>query len=166
MAKRQRSNEFGLNLQHGKNGGAEIETKFDVIIFVEPAVNRLGRGRFAAGRDNELRGNHRFELRSAANKLRLRHNPVVIFVQIGELRGILDRQRQYRLQAAQPWADRDAAQPRIVSQSRYGQRDRADENRKKLPTTGPHSVAMHRQLRLMRRLTMQGLRRTYSGGNP
>lgn len=46
---------------------------------------------------------YRFELPSASAKLGLRYSPVVILVELGNLRRVLHRQGQCCLQAARAW---------------------------------------------------------------
>ncbi len=83
--------------------------------FVETATNEFGSRQFAIRRDSELRGYDCFKLRSASSKLRLRHNPVAIGVELDKLSCVPDREDQRRLQAVRARTNREAAQPGIVS---------------------------------------------------
>ena len=98
MPKRQGRDEFGLNLQTRKADSVEIQTNFYVVILIETAVNGVVFGDFAIRCDDKLPRYSRLELRSCLCELGLRHSPVVILVEFGNLRGVLDRQRQCRLQ--------------------------------------------------------------------
>ena len=99
MAKRQGCDEFGLNFQIEKGNSVEIQTNFYVIILIETAVNGAVFGDFLSSYDDDLPFYRRFKLRSASRELGLRHNPVAILVELGDLRRVLDRQRQCCLQA-------------------------------------------------------------------
>ena len=124
VSRGKRRYKFGLNFQRGKIGSVESEIDVDVPVFIKPAVNGSGISGFSIGRDDELRGHERFELRSGVRKLRLCHDAVVIVVQIGELRGVLDCERQRRLQAVWAWANRHAAKPGIMTQRAIRGQDR------------------------------------------
>ena len=99
MPKRQGRDEFGLNFQIGKADSVEIQKDFYVVILIETAVNGFVFDDFSSRCDDDLPFYRRFKLRSASGELGLRHNPVVILVEFGNLRGVLDRQRQCCLQA-------------------------------------------------------------------
>ena len=94
MTKRQGCDEFGLNFQTGKGGGPEIQADFYIVILIELAANRLSLGDFAIGRDEKLPRYSCGKMRLGSVELDLRHNPVVILVELGNLRRVLDRQRQ------------------------------------------------------------------------
>jgi len=106
MPKRQGRDDFGLNLKTRKANGVEVQTDFDVLILIELAPNRLGVGEFVIRCDEKLPLYSCLELRSCLFELELRHNPVVIFVEFCNLRGVLDRQRQCRLKAVRMLANR------------------------------------------------------------
>ena len=98
MPKWEGRNEFGLNFQIGKDGDAEIQTDFDVLILIETALNEFVFADFSSSCDDDLCSYDRFQLRSASGEFGLRHNPVLILVDLGNLRCVLDRQRQCCLQ--------------------------------------------------------------------
>ena len=99
MPKRQKREDLGLNLQTRKADSVEIQTNFYGIILIETAVNGAVFGDFLSSYDDDLPFYRRFKLRSASRELGLRHNPVAILVELGDLRRVLDRQRQCCLQA-------------------------------------------------------------------
>src|SRR5439155_1078693 len=113
---RQGRDEFGLNFQRGNNGSVEIKMNFHIVIFVETATNEFGSRQFAIRRDSELRGYDCFKLRSASSKLRLRHNPVAIGVELDKLSCVPDREDPRRLQAVRARTTCEASQPGTFGQ--------------------------------------------------
>ena len=109
MPKRQGRDEFGLNFQAGKGDSVEIQTNFYVVILVETTANGFVFGDFAVSRDDDFPRYRPFELPSGSAKLHLRYSPVVILVESGKLRRVLDRQRQCCLQAARVSANGETA---------------------------------------------------------
>ena len=109
MPKWQGPDDFGLNFQTGKDGSAEIQANFYVVILIEMTVNELSFANLAIRRDADFSPNSSFELPSASGKLDLRYSPVVIRVEFGNLRRVPDRQRQCRFQAIRALSDREAA---------------------------------------------------------
>ena len=99
MAKRQGCDDFGLNFQIEKSDSVEIQKDFYVVILIETAVNGFVFDDFFSSCDDDLPFYRRFKLRSASGELGLRHNPVLILVELGNLHRVLDRQRQCCLQA-------------------------------------------------------------------
>ena len=108
MTKRQGCDEFGLNFQIGKGHSVEIQTNFYVVILIETAVNRFVFDDFFSSCDDDLPFYRRFKLRSASGELGLRYNPAVILVEFGNLRRVLDRQRQCCLQGVRALLYREA----------------------------------------------------------
>jgi hypothetical protein len=108
MPKRQGRHDFGLNLQTRKADSMEIQTDFYVVILIETAVNGAVFGDFAIRRDDNLARDSCFELRSAAAELDLRYSAIVVLVEFGNLRRVLDCQRQCCLQPVRALSDREA----------------------------------------------------------
>src|SRR5262245_47053405 len=97
MPKRQGGNEFGMNFQIGKDDGGEIQNNFYVVILIEMTVNGFVFDDFSSSRDHDLPCYSRFKLRLAAAELDLRYTAIVVLVEFGNLRCVLDRQRQFCL---------------------------------------------------------------------
>jgi len=108
MTKRQGCDEFGLNFQIGKDDSVEIQTNFDVVIFIELASNRLSVGDFTVRCDEKLPRYSRIELRLASVELDLRYSAIVVLVEFGNLRRVFGRQRQCCLQSVRALSDREA----------------------------------------------------------
>ena len=115
MPKRQGLDQFGLNVQIGRDDNVEIQKNFYVVILIETAANGGVFDDFAIHCDDNLPRYNCLELRSRLCELGLRHNPVVILVEFGDLRGVPDRKRQCCLKAVHALSDREAAQPGIVT---------------------------------------------------
>ena len=99
MPKRQGRDEFGLNFQIGKDDSVEIQKNFYVVILIETAVNGFVFDDFSIRCDDDLPRYRRSRVAmSASGELGLRHNPVVILVEFGKLRGVLDSERHCCLQ--------------------------------------------------------------------
>src|SRR5262249_22332052 len=98
VTKRQRGDEFGLNLHRRKMSGVEGEINLNVLGFIKSTVNGYGTGRLTIKRNEQLRSRDRFESRLSAPKLCLGHDAVVIAVQVDESCRIIDREDQCRLQ--------------------------------------------------------------------
>ena len=109
MPKRQGTDDFGLNLQTGKDGSAEIQANFYVVILIEMTANELSFADLAVRRDDDFVPYSSFELPSASGKFDLRYSPVVILVEFDKLHRVPDRQRQCRFQAIRALSDREAA---------------------------------------------------------
>ena len=80
MPKRQKREDFGLNLQARKDDSVEIQKDFYVVILIETAANGFVFGDFAVRGDDDLPRYGRLKLRSCLCELGLRHNPIVILV--------------------------------------------------------------------------------------
>ena len=108
MPKRKGRHDFGLNLQTRKTDSMEIQTDFYVVIFIETAANGAVVGDFAIRRDDNLARDGCFELRLAPAEFDLRYSAIAVLVEFGNLRRVLDCQRQCRLQPVCALSDREA----------------------------------------------------------
>src|SRR5262245_25464702 len=106
MPERQVRNDLGLNLQLRKDNSVEIQKNFYVLIFIETAVTGAAFDDFAVRCDDNLPRYSHLELRSCLRELGLRYNPVVIFIEFGNLRRVLYRERQCRFKAVRVLPDR------------------------------------------------------------
>ena len=78
---------------------------FDVVIFIETAVNGFVFDDFVVRYDDNLPGYYCVELPSTSGELDLRYSPIVILVEFRKLRGVLGCQRQCRLYAIRAFSD-------------------------------------------------------------
>ena len=88
-----------MNFQIGKDDSVEIQKNFYVVILIETAVNGFIFDDFAIRCDDNLPRYSRSRVAIVLLcELGFRHNPVVILVEFGKLRRVLDRERQCCLQ--------------------------------------------------------------------
>ena len=109
MPKRQGRDDFGLNFQTGKDGSAEIQTNFYIVILIKMTANELSFADLAVRSDDDFPTYSSFQLPSASRELDLRYSPVVILVEFGKLCRFPDRKRQRNLQTISAGTDGEAA---------------------------------------------------------
>jgi hypothetical protein len=129
MPERQGRDEFRLNFQTGKNGGAKIQMNFHVVILIETAANGLNFGDFAVHCDDDSPPGSSFELPAASTELDLRYTAVVILVEFGKLCRVPGRKRHYCLQPVCAWVDGETAQTGIMRR-RFLKRQQRKQDRK------------------------------------